>query len=122
MTDPRHALGERAESSAATWLGTLGWSVLDRRWRGPAGELDLVCIDPGGVLVGVEVKVRRTDRAGSGLESVERRRLGRLRGTLAAFASATAVAHQGARLDLVTLTPADDGRWRIQRLPAIDAW
>jgi len=122
MTDPRHALGERAELAAATWLRTLGWSVLDRRWRGAAGELDLVCIDPGGVLVGVEVKLRRTDRAGSGPESIERRRLGRLRGTLAAFATATAVAHQGARLDLVTLTPADDGRWRIQRLPAIDAW
>jgi putative endonuclease len=122
MTDPRHALGERAELAVATWLSTLGWRVLERRWRGPAGELDLVCVDPGGVLVGVEVKVRRTDRAGSGLESVERRRLGRLRATLAAFATARVVAHQGARLDLVTLTPADDGKWRIQRLPAIDAW
>jgi putative endonuclease len=122
MTDPRHALGQRAESAAAAWLTSRGWTVLDRRWRAVAGELDLVCIDADRVLVGIEVKVRRTERAGSGGESVDRRRLARLRGALAAYAASTAVAHRGARLDLVTLAPAGEGLWWARRLPAIDAW
>jgi putative endonuclease len=122
MTDPRHELGQRAESAAAAWLTSRGWRVLDRRWRGARGELDLVCIDTDNVLVGIEVKVRRTERSGSGSESIDRRRLGRLRGTLVAYAAGTAVDHHGARLDLVTLTPARAGLWRLRWLPAIDAW
>jgi putative endonuclease len=122
MTDPRHELGQRAELAAAGWLTSRGWRVLDRRWRGARGELDLVCIDPDLVLVGVEVKVRRTERAGSGSESIDRRRLGRLRGTLAAYAAGTMVDHRAARLDLVTLAPARAGLWRLRWLPAIDAW
>lgn len=122
MTDPRHELGHRAEAAVATWLARLGWRVLDRRWRSPHGELDLVCLDPGGVLVGVEVKLRRSGRAGTGAESLGRRRISRLRGALAGYAALAPIPHDGARLDLVTVTPAAGGRWRLLRLPGVDAW
>jgi len=122
MSDPRHELGRRAESAVATWLSSSGWRVLDRRWRGTRGELDLVCLDPGGVLVGVEVKLRSTGRAGSGAESVDRRRVARLRATLSAYAAGGNVAHCDTRLDLVSVAPADGGRWRLRRLTGIDAW
>ena len=122
MSNPRHELGRRAEAAVATWLSSNGWRILDRRWRGPRGELDLVSLDPGGVLVGVEVKLRSTGRAGSGADSVDRRRVARLRATLADYAVGGNVAHVDTRLDLVTVAPADDGRWRMRRLPGIDAW
>lgn len=121
MADPRHELGQRAEEAVAAWLAADGWTVLERRWRCPAGELDLVCTDPAGVLVGVEVKVRSTGRAGTATESVDPRRLARLRAALATYARAATPAF-GLRLDLVTLAPEGGGRWRVRRLSAIDAW
>jgi Holliday junction resolvase-like predicted endonuclease len=122
MSDPRHELGRRAEGAVATWLAGSGWRILDLRWRESRGELDLVCLDPDGVLVGVEVKVRSTDRAGSGEESVDRRRVARLRASLAAYSGGATVRYHDIRLDLVTLVPAGAGRWRIRRLPVLDAW
>jgi putative endonuclease len=122
VTDPRHELGLRAEAAVGAWLAGLGWRVIDRRWRSPSGELDLVCLDPAGVLVGVEVKLRRSSRAGSGAESLGRRRIGRLRAALAGYTALAPIRHDGVRLDLVTVTPSDGGRWRLMRLPGIDAW
>jgi putative endonuclease len=122
MSDPRHELGRRAEAAVASWLADKGWQVLDRRWRGARGELDLVCLDPGGVLVGVEVKLRTTGRAGSAAESVDRRRLARLRAALVAYAVGGTIPHVDTRLDVVTVAPGDGDRWRLRRLPGIDAW
>jgi putative endonuclease len=122
MTDPRHELGRRAEGAVAEWLTGEGWRILDRRWRGSRGELDLVCLDLRGVLVGVEVKLRRSERAGGGAESVNRRRVGRLRAALAAYAARGTIRHRGIRLDLVTLAPDGAGCWRLRRLAGIDAW
>jgi putative endonuclease len=122
MTDPRHELGARAEVAVANWLVRQGWRILDRRWRTPAGELDLVCLDPWGVLVGVEVKLRRTGRAGTAAESLDRRQIGRLRAALAGYATLHTPPHRGIRVDLVTLASAGVGRWRLVRLPDIGAW
>lgn len=124
MPDPRHRLGLAGEDAVARWLTGSGWVLLRRRWRCPAGELDLVLRDPSGALVGVEVKLRRTSRAGSGAESVDRRRLGRLRAALAAYASDSPPRRRFTelRIDLVSVSPASDGRWRLCRIPAIDAW
>lgn len=118
----RHALGRRAEEAVATWLTDAGWSVLARRWRRPGGELDLVCLDPGRVLVAVEVRARTSARAGTPIESVDRRRIGRMRATLSRYADEERPSHRGVRLDLVSVTPVDDGSWLLRRHPAIDAW
>jgi putative endonuclease len=124
VPDPRHLLGLRGEEATARFLAARGWSLLARRWRCASGELDLVFRDPGGVLVGVEVKVRHSARAGGAAESVDPRRVARLRSTLADYARATdgGRGSQVLRIDLVTLAPAGAGRWRLTRLPAIDAW
>lgn len=116
MTDPRHDLGRRAEDAVATWLVAAGWTVLARRARTPAAELDIVCLDPSGVLVAVEVRARRSERAGSALESLDRRAVRRRAVGLRAWAAASGVAHRGLRVDLVTAAPAGGARWRLRRL------
>jgi putative endonuclease len=121
MANPRHALGEQAEETTARWLEGIGWRVLDRRWRIGSGELDLVCRDPAGALVAVEVKLRRTGRAGTALEAVDPVRLHRLRRALAAYAHASARSWPAVRVDLVTVTPAGES-WLLRRYAAIDAW
>lgn len=104
-------------------MATIGWTVLARRWHGPQGELDLVCRDPDGVLVAVEVKLRRTERTGAALESVDDRRLRRLRRSLGSFLEEERLPTPlGLRIDLVTVTPFPDGRWRLARYPSIDGW
>lgn len=122
MGDPRHELGLRAESAVAQWLAGEGWTLLERRWRVPAGELDLVCRDPDGVLVGIEVRARRTSRSGSPLESLRAAGMARRRAALAGYARATRSQFAGVRLDLVTAVPEPAGGWRLARHPAIDAW
>jgi Holliday junction resolvase-like predicted endonuclease len=122
VTDPRHELGLLAEEACASWLTRIGWSVLERRWRSGTGELDLICRDPTGVLVGVEVKLRRTPRAGSAAESLDRRRVARLRLTLASYAAVAGPVASELRLDLVTVTPSEAERWRLARFPGVDVW
>ena len=81
MTDRRHTgLGEHGEKLAEQHLVELGMTVVERRHRTRRGEIDLVCRD-GGTLVFVEVKTRRSDRAGAPFESItsaKQRRLTRL--------------------------------------------
>ncbi|WEV64610.1 YraN family protein [Bifidobacterium sp. ESL0732] len=63
-------LGEIGEQYAAAWLIQLGWHVLARNWRTRFGELDIIMMTPGHIVVFVEVKTRRTQRYGSPQEAI----------------------------------------------------
>lgn len=107
-------LGQRGEEYAAQWLIARGWTILERNWRGSAGELDVVALD-GDVLVGVEVKLRRSEELGAAEEAVTLAKALRLLQTTAEY-----VAHHpehGERLwrvDLVAITL--DIRGGVQRV------
>ena len=122
MGDPRHDLGIVAERAVAAWLEESGWRLLGRRVRAPGGgEVDIVALDPDGVLVGIEVRARRTARAGTGTESIDARRTARIGRTLVAFAAGARIGHRGLRIDLVSVMPepGTDARWRLRRIPNI---
>ena len=126
MGDPRHTLGIAAERAVAAWLESTGWRVLGRRVRASGGgEVDIVALDPERVLVGVEVRARRTSRAGIGTESITPERVRRTGRTVAGFATATRVSHRGLRMDLVSVSPEPGripGRWRLRRTEDIGAF
>src|SRR5262245_34570848 len=119
MAAPEQRLGRRAESATARWLTQRGWLVLEQRWRSPSGEIDLVCLDPDGILVAVEVKLRRTSRAGGPADALDAQRVVRLRRALGDYAAERRPAAIGLRIDLVSLTPEVDA-WRLARWPGID--
>ena len=121
MGDPRHDLGLAAEAAVARWLTDAGWRVVERRARSPTGgEVDIVAIDPERTLVAVEVRARRTRRAGQAALTVDQRRVRRLGRTLAAIAADGRHRHRSLRVDLVTVEPAaQPGRWRLVRVPGI---
>jgi Holliday junction resolvase-like predicted endonuclease len=123
MSDPRYTLGIAAEHAVGAWLESTGWRLLGRRVRLAGGnEVDIVALDPNGVIVGIEVRARRTARTGAGTESITPERVRRTGRTLAAFAAEHRVGHHGLRIDLVRVTPEPgrtDGSWRMRRIPNI---
>ncbi len=121
MPDRRHRLGIKAEAAVARALEISGWRILARRWRVPEGEIDLVCLDPSGVLVAVEVRARSAPRTGRPAESVDAVHLGRLRRALARYGSTEPVVHAGLRIDVVSVERVA-GTWRASRVPGVDGW
>jgi len=92
--------GRQAERLCAWWLRLKGWSILDRRVRTPAGEIDLVA-RRGAMVAFVEVKARRDDAS---LDlAIDERRLARV------AAAAESVAH-------IYLAPGDDMRIDVMLL------
>lgn len=98
----RQALGRYGESLAARRLAEQGMTLLDRNWRCPQGELDLV-LREGDTLVVCEVKTRTTSDFGSPHEAVTPQKLARLRRLAAAWLHAHEVHPAGVRLDLVAV-------------------
>ena len=75
-----HRAGLAAERLAALWLRLKGYRILARRWRSPAGELDLVACK-GGIIAFVEVKGRGdAQTAAEALSRRQRLRLERAAG------------------------------------------
>ena len=69
MTDKRKALGNRGESLAAQRPQSLGYSIRERNWRCPVGEIDIVA-EKDGVLIFAEVRTRHGDKFGTPEESI----------------------------------------------------
>jgi putative endonuclease len=80
-----HHAGHAAEAQVARHFADLGLPVRESRWRGPGGEIDLVCGGPDG-LVFVEVKKARDHDAA--LARVTARQLDRIRLSAEAYAAA----------------------------------
>jgi putative endonuclease len=69
------------EELAARYLIGLGWQVLERNWRCPAGELDIVALEPGRepVVVFCEVKCRSGLGFGPPIEAITTAKVAKLR-------------------------------------------
>lgn len=111
------ALGRYGEDLAARWLQDQGYRILDRNWRCPVGELDLVA-EAEGWWIAVEVKTRRGTGFGDPFEAISRRRLQRLH----RLARAWSADHPGVaradrwRVDAVSVLIPAGGGLRIELL------
>jgi putative endonuclease len=74
----KDAVGRFGEQVAVDRLVAAGLEIVDRNWRCPAGEIDIVAVDAG-VLVFVEVKTRSSLAFGDPAEAVSRGKAARLR-------------------------------------------
>jgi putative endonuclease len=79
-----HRAGLAAEAQVADHFLRAGLAVREQRWRGPGGEIDLICGDADG-LVFVEVK-KGKDHSGA-LARVTPRQLDRIRLSAEAYAA-----------------------------------
>jgi len=63
------ALGAEAESSAALWLESQGYTIIERNWKIKAGEIDIVA-KKDGTYYFVEVKYRSGSGQGGGIAAI----------------------------------------------------
>ena len=117
MDNSARALGEYGERLASRYLLAQGCTILDRNWRCARGEIDIVAMD-GGSLVVCEVKTRTTEAFGAPFEAVtwtKRRRLRRLAGLWRDDHPGLA---PGAplRIDVISILRPRDGRAQLEHL------
>jgi putative endonuclease len=74
----RQTLGRAGENAAADLYRAQGFMVLERNYRCPAGEIDLI-LRRGDLIVFCEVKTRRGEAYGVGAEAVGALKQSRLR-------------------------------------------
>lgn len=105
-----HQRGALAEDAALSLLREAGLALVTRNYRCLLGEIDLIMRD-GDTLVFVEVRCRTPSRFGSGAESIDRRKRGKVVRT-AEYYLATSGRGAGApcRFDVVSAAPAVDER------------
>lgn len=97
------ARGRWGEDLAAAHYRRLGHEVVDRNWRSPTGELDLVVLD-GATYVFSEVKARRTAAYGPAAAAVTPAKQRRIRQLAVEWLRAHEVHARSVRFDVVAIT------------------
>ncbi len=117
MTQAKDAVGAYGERVAVAHLVAQGMVVLDRNWRTPSGEIDIVLRD-GSDVVFCEVKTRRGDRFGVPAEAVGATKVRRLRRLAAQWLAASGVRPARVRFDVVSVRPQPAGAAHVDHLRA----
>ncbi len=115
MTRAKDAVGAYGERVAVSYLVDQGMSLLDRNWRGTAGEIDIIARD-GDALVFCEVKTRRGDAFGTPAEAVVPAKARRLRRLAAQWLSTSGLHPREVRFDVVSVRPQPSGPARVEHL------
>jgi len=105
----RQRVGSIGERAATRFLKKHGFRILQRNYRCPLGEIDIVAAEKD-VLVFVEVKTRRSHEYGEPLESVPAAKQRQIRRTAQHYVSRHGLDDLDARFDIVGITLGDDGR------------
>jgi putative endonuclease len=111
-------LGRRGEDLAAAYLEGLGLSIVERNWRCPLGEIDIVAQD-GTDLVFVEVKTRSSVAYGHPLEAITVTKLARLRRLASSWCVARAARACDIRIDAVAVIAPAGEQATIEHLAGV---
>jgi putative endonuclease len=111
--------GADAESLALQHLQSRGLSLLARNWHARGGELDLVMLERGTVVI-VEVRQRRSGAFGGAAASVDARKQARIvQATRAWLAAHPQHARRDLRFDVVAFE-GDAVEWIRSAFDAVD--
>jgi putative endonuclease len=106
--------GQRGEDSAARYLTLHGYRIVQRNFRAPRGEIDLIAMD-GESLVFIEVKARANDSKGTPAAAVDERKQGRIRHAAEWYCARYRMQDRPVRFDVIAISGADRSR-RIELL------
>ncbi len=101
--------GRDAEELAYGKLRAHGLKLIERNYRSPHGEIDLI-MQHGDTIVFVEVRFRRRQDFGTPAETVDARKQAKLRATAEHFLQrAKRISGRPCRFDIVAVTTGRDG-------------
>jgi putative endonuclease len=95
-------LGKHGEQVAVDYLLAHDMQILDRNWRCPDGEIDVVARE-GRTLVVVEVKTRSGRTHGTAFEAVTEAKIARLRRLAGRWLGEQAEGFDAVRIDVIAL-------------------
>lgn len=113
MEHARRKLGRRGEQVAAAYLQRLGYTILERNWRCPLGEVDIVARD-GDCLVFVEVRAWRPGQYGTPEASITPRKQSKMLEVAQSYLQAAGLDDVDWRIDVVAIEM--DRVARVKRL------
>jgi len=117
----RAVIGSDGERAAADFLESRGYRILERNYRTRLGELDLVA-DDGGILVFVEVKVRRNDQFGGPAAAITSAKQARIARLAQQYVVSRRLSGRPCRFDVVLIRGDDPRTRQMELLPgAFDA-
>jgi putative endonuclease len=103
----RKLLGNTGEDRAAGHLKKQGYKVLERNFRTPLGEIDLIALHEG-ELVFVEVKTRTNDAFGAPELAVNPAKQRRMIGAALSYIKNRKLHQMPCRFDVVAISGASD--------------
>lgn len=113
MTSVKQQTGQQAEQAACQFLQSQGLSLVERNYFCPQGEIDLIMND-NNTLVFVEVRFRRNSHFGSGAETVDRRKQGKLLATAAHYLQKNPrAAKLACRFDVISVSASKHGEQQL---------
>jgi len=102
MSRQRQTLGRRGEDEAAFYLKKQGYVLLQRNYRCPLGEIDIIAKE-GKTLVFIEVRARSSDRFGMPQESVNRNKILKIYKVAQYYLKAVQKEEEPVRFDVLAL-------------------
>ncbi|MCW2494859.1 YraN family protein [Jatrophihabitans sp.] len=113
----KDAVGNFGEDVAVRHLAALGLTILERNWRCPVGELDIIATE-GSTLVFVEVKTRSSLAFGDPAEAVTAAKAARIRRLAVQWlAEHPEQRHPDVRFDVVSVVRVGPGGLTISHFP-----
>ena len=107
MDDGRKSVGKAGEDLAERYLKQQGYAVVERNYRCPLGEIDLIAVSKQAVVF-VEVKTRRVDTSGTPLESVNAAKQRRLKRAALHYLSRHRLHDRDVQFDVVGISLRSD--------------
>src|SRR5437879_13124712 len=98
--DGRIGLGRRGEEAAGNHLLSVGYRILERRYRTRAGEIDFIARD-GDAIVFIEVKTRSSFLCGRPAEAVDARKRARIARAATLYLARLRAGEVACRFDVV---------------------
>ena len=109
----RLRLGRRGEEAAERYLMSLGYRILERRYRTRTAEVDLIAED-GDTLVFIEVKTRSSLAFGRPAEAVDGRKRARISGAANVYLARRGAGERACRFDVVEVLEAEGAPPRVR--------
>lgn len=108
-------LGKWGEERAKLYLEEKGYIVVEKNFRSPAGEIDIIARD-GEWLVFIEVKTRRTTRYGYPAEAVDYRKQAKYIQTALYYLKKKRLLNCTYRFDIIEVRVGKQGNYNINHI------